>query len=87
MNNKGFGIAKVAFAFFAFFILTIVYTTFDPVIEDNLYGNMVERVDAGSEPEQLLGKYLKSWQSWVIPFIIAIFIYILTAGHEVGGRL
>jgi len=72
---------RMAAAMVALTVLTIVFLFFDPVIEDNLYTDSINRVQ-DSRATTMLNKYLNSWHLWVAPFLLAIFIYMTTAGQE-----
>ena len=64
----------------ALFMLTVIFTYFDPVVEDDIYGFADERLSG--TPQQVIDKYLGAWHFWVPAFLLAIFIYVVSAGAE-----
>ena len=67
----------------ALFALTVIYIFFDPVLEDKIHSQSVELIDEdGGTPDLLVDKYLSMWQMWVPMFLLAILVYMFTAGRE-----
>jgi len=90
MNRKGLISVRLVVGLIALFSLTIIYTYFDAVVEDNFYTDMGKAHVTDSRADSLLDSYLNGWQQWVPLFIIAIFIYMLAAFGNQGpaaGRI
>jgi hypothetical protein len=82
-QSKGMSGMRLLTGLMAFFILTIIFTYFDPIIEDNIYtGFAGKQLDADSKAMNVVNKYLTGWKVWVPGFLLAIIIYALSAGGE-----
>jgi len=86
VKNKGLAIPRLMMGVTAVFILIIIFTYFDPVIEDKLYQQGVDMTDDGSQARNVLDKYLMSWHYWVPMFLVAFFILIVSSGAEPDRR-
>lgn len=86
MNNRGIAIPRLVMGVAGVFILIVIFTYFDPVISDKLYDQGQDMVEDGGKAENVLGKYLFSWHTWVPMFLLALFILILSAGAEPEQR-
>ena len=82
LGNKGVSFSRMIMGVSALFALTIIFIFFDPVIEDSIYAQGIDMVEADSMAERALNDFLWSWQRWSILFIIGIFLLIFTAGME-----
>jgi hypothetical protein len=78
--SKGMSAMRLMTALTSFFVLTIIFTYFDPVVEDDIYGFADERLTG--TPQAVIDKYLGAWHFWVPAFLLAIFIYVVSAGME-----
>jgi len=65
----------------ALFVLTIIFTYFDPVVEDTIYGFGSSQITEDA-PQQVIDKYLGGWQFWIPAFLLAIFVLVVSAGAE-----
>lgn len=72
---------RIVAALVAFFVLTIIFVFFDPVIEDNIYEDVASSRIEDERAQLVADMFLNQWHWWVAPFIAAIFIYIITAGR------
>lgn len=82
MRSKGLAVPRLLMGVTAVFVLVIIFTYFDPVIEDKLYQQGQDMVDDGGKAENVLNHYLISWHYWVPMFLIAFFILIVSSGAE-----
>jgi len=87
MRNKGISTGRMVIALTSFFVLTLLFTLLDPVIEDDLYAQGKDMVTEGSKADATLDKYLNQWHWWVAPFLLSIFILALSAGGETTKKV
>jgi len=80
-NNRGIAGVRLFAGMIALFALTVIFIFFDPVIT-TIQEKMVDILGTTGTPLDLTTKYLNGWHIWVPLFIIAIFIYMVSAGFE-----
>ena len=85
MNNRGMSGARIMTALVSLYILTMIFIYFDPLVEDKIYGFADEKI-TDAKPQNIIDKYLGAWQFWVPAFLLAIFIFIISAGAEPNQR-
>lgn len=73
--------ARPLLALAAFFTLIIIFVYFDPVVSGAIYdfGKDQTQSTAG---DAIIDQYLNQWHYWVPMFIIAIFLFVITAGGD-----
>ena len=81
LGNRGLAVGRLTGALVAVFVLTIIFTYFDPVIEDDLHAQGISMV-TNPTATNILNKFLNQWHWWVPMFLLAIFIYAVSSGGE-----